>query len=45
MLSVCMYVVKLFDDCLLATQFVWYKEHGSKESVFVNFEGIIVECF
>jgi hypothetical protein len=42
---VCLFAVRLLDDCLLVTQFVWYKEHGSKESIFVNFERIIVECF
>jgi len=37
-----LFFVGLFDDCLLATKFVWYKE---QESTFVNFEGIIVKCF
>jgi hypothetical protein len=44
-LFVCLFVVLLFDDCLLATQVTWYKEDGRKESVDVNFEEISVERF
>jgi hypothetical protein len=44
-ICVCLFVLRLFVDCLLATLFVWYKEHGSKEAIFIDFEGIIVECF